>query len=252
MRTGRESRDDTAVALPNHLTPKASVSSDVYANAQGVNKTLSNFYVVLGTVPRHMTPPCVHSSTSSIFRFRHSDRITHHCGWAFSVHISNENGLSQEVLEERAQVEKWFDCPSKDLAPLHSVKNGILHNAFSTSPKRGCRFEEKCSYAHRQVEEQPSKRFKKNGDKSAVAMLKIIHQLGCVFQDMEPPKSTTILRNSSNMLKPIRCVRFTKAVVRHANIRDRNPPLGMLCPGDPQQCNPSSHLRKVGVCLHQI
>ena len=30
----------------------------------------------------------------------------------------------------------------------------------------------KCSYAHRQVDEQPSKRYKKNDDKSAVAMLK--------------------------------------------------------------------------------
>ena len=30
---------------------------------------------------------------------------------------------------------------------------------------------EKCSYAHRQVDEQPSKRAKKNDDKSAVAML---------------------------------------------------------------------------------
>ena len=38
--------------------------------------------------------------------------------------------------------------------------------------KSGCRFGEKCSYAHRQVDEQPSKRSKKNGDKSAVAMLK--------------------------------------------------------------------------------
>ena len=28
----------------------------------------------------------------------------------------------------------------------------------------GCRFGEKCSYAHRQVDEQPSKRSKKNGD----------------------------------------------------------------------------------------
>ena len=53
-------------------------------------------------------------------------------------------------------------------------------------------FCEKCSYAHRQVEEQPSKRSKKNGDKSAVAMLKSTRQLGCVFQDLEPPKSTTI------------------------------------------------------------
>ena len=30
----------------------------------------------------------------------------------------------------------------------------------------------KCFYAHRQVDEQPSKRSKKNDDKSAVAMLK--------------------------------------------------------------------------------
>ena len=38
--------------------------------------------------------------------------------------------------------------------------------------KNGCRFGEKCSYAHRQVDEQPTKRSKKNDDKSAVAMLK--------------------------------------------------------------------------------
>ena len=38
--------------------------------------------------------------------------------------------------------------------------------------ENGCRFGEKCSYLHRQVGEQPSKRSKKNDDKSAVAMLK--------------------------------------------------------------------------------
>ena len=38
--------------------------------------------------------------------------------------------------------------------------------------KSGCRFGEKCSYAHRQVDEQPGKRSKKNDDKSAVAILK--------------------------------------------------------------------------------
>ena len=37
--------------------------------------------------------------------------------------------------------------------------------------KSGCRFGRKCSFAHRQVDEQPTKRSKKN-DKSAVAMLK--------------------------------------------------------------------------------
>ena len=77
--------------------------------------------------------------------------------------------------------------------------------------EKGCRFEEKCSCAHRQVDEQPGKRSQKNGDKSAVAMLKITRQLGCVSQDMEPPKSTTILRKNSNILKPTRCVKFTKS-----------------------------------------
>ena len=65
-------------------------------------------------------------------------------------------------------------------------------------------------------------------------MLKITRQLGCVFQDMDPPKSSSILRKSSNILKPIR---FTKAVFRHADIRDQNPSLGMICPGDPHQRN---------------
>ena len=101
-------------------------------------------------------------------------------------------------------------------------------------------FGKKCSNANRQVDEQPSERSKNNGDKSTVATLQITRQLGCVLQDMEPPKSSSILRKSSNILKPIRCVRFTQAVVRHGNIRDQNPSLGMICPGDPQQRDPNA------------
>ena len=44
-----------------------------------------------------------------------------------------------EVLEAEAQVGKWLDyrarITSKELAPLHPVKNGILQNACSTSQK---------------------------------------------------------------------------------------------------------------------
>ena len=69
--------------------------------------------------------------------------------------------------------------------------------------------------------------------------LKNTRQLGCVSQDMEPPKSSSILRKSSNILKPIRFVPFTRAVLRHATIRDQNPSLGMICPGDPHQRNPT-------------
>ena len=96
------------------------------------------------------------------------------------------------------------------------------------------RFGEKCSCAHRQVDEQLSKKVSKR-----MVMLKITRQLGCVFQDMEPPKSSSILRKSSNIRKPIRCVRFTESVVRHANIRDQNPSLGMICPCEPHQRNPN-------------
>ena len=74
----------------------------------------------------------------------------------------------------------------------------------------------------------------KNCDKSAVAIVKSTRQLGCVFQVLKPPKFSSILRKSSNIRKPIRCVQFTKAVVRHANIRDQNPSLGMICPSDPK------------------
>ena len=71
-------------------------------------------------------------------------------------------------------------------------------------------------------------------------MLKITRQWGCVFQDMEPPKSSSVLRKSSDIQKPLQRVKFTKAVARHANNRDQNPSLEMICPGDPHQRNPNA------------
>ena len=143
--------------------------------------------------------------------------------------------------------------------------------------KSGCRFGEKCSFAHRQVDEQPTKRSKTNNDKSAVAMLKKgnwqeresvsdachdrpgqlvkrsdkklgqkssqrrssdARQLGCVFQDMTPPKS--ILRKSTDKPRPIKSVKFTKAIARHTKIRDQNPSLGYICPGEPHHRSPNA------------
>ena len=46
--------------------------------------------------------------------------------------------------------------------------------------QNGCKFGDKCSNAHRQVDEHPSKKSKTNGDKIAVAILKNTRQLGCV------------------------------------------------------------------------
>ena len=63
-------------------------------------------------------------------------------------------------------------------------------------------------------------------------------QLGCVFQDMKPPKP--ILRKSSDMQKPIQRVKFTKAIARHTKIRNENPSLGYICPGEPHQRSPNA------------
>ena len=143
--------------------------------------------------------------------------------------------------------------------------------------KNGCRFGEKCSFAHRQVDIQPTKWSKSNNDKSAVALLKKddwheresvanghhdssgkpdckrgkklgrnsskrqlsdARQLGCVFQDMTPPKS--ILRKSTDMPKPIQRVKFTKAIARHTKSRDQNPSLGYICPGEPHERSPNA------------
>ena len=63
-------------------------------------------------------------------------------------------------------------------------------------------------------------------------------QVGCVCQDMEPPKS--ILRKSSDMQKPIQRVKFTKAIARHTKIRDQNPSLGYIRPCEPHQRSPNA------------
>ena len=66
-----------------------------------------------------------------------------------------------EVPEEKVPVVECFDgharITSNELAPIHSVKSGTLHNACSTRPCVVAGFWEKCSYAHRQVDEQHSK-----------------------------------------------------------------------------------------------
>ena len=42
------------------------------------------------------------------------------------------------------------------------------------------------------------------------------------------------------MPKPIQRVKFTKAIARHTNIRDQNPSLGYICPGEPHERSPNA------------
>ena len=88
----------------------------------------------------------------------------------------------------------------------------------------GCKFGSKCSFPHWKVEEQPNKKPKKGGDKSAVAFVKEVRQLGCVLQDTEPLESSSILRKGTKVLGPFRRVRFRRAALRQANIREKKGP----------------------------
>ena len=50
---------------------------------------------------------------------------------------------------------------------------------------------------------------KKIGCKGFVALLMNSEQLGCVFQDVEPSKSNSILRKSMKTLRPKHTVKFS-------------------------------------------
>ena len=42
------------------------------------------------------------------------------------------------------------------------------------------------------------------------------------------------------MQKPIQRVKLTKAIARHTKLRDQNPSLGHICPGEPHQRSPNA------------
>ena len=79
---------------------------------------------------------------------------------------------------------------------------------------------------------------KKLGRRSSQRRSSDARQLGCVFQDMT--RTMSILRKSTHMRKPIQRVKFTKAIARHTKIRDQNPSLGYICPGEPHQRSPNA------------
>ena len=52
---------------------------------------------------------------------------------------------------------------------------------------------------------------------------------------MEKPKSSSIFAEELKYMEPIQRVRFTESVLRHADIPDHNPLLGMICADDLQR-----------------
>ena len=86
----------------------------------------------------------------------------------------SENHREPEVPEAEVPVVKRLDGLARitfeELAITHFEKKWHPPECLFYKTTSGCRFGEKCSFAHRQVDEQPTKWSKKNDDKSAVAM----------------------------------------------------------------------------------
>ena len=84
------------------------------------------------------------------------------------MQLNEIKSVENPKSREEVPVVECLDGParitSKELAPIHSVQSGTLQNACSTRPRLVADLVEKCSYAHRQVDERPSKMSKKNDD----------------------------------------------------------------------------------------
>ena len=133
------------------------------------------------------------------------------------VEVRRTNRTSEAGVHLGSSLDSRAKTTWKLFAPNHFVTIG--ESQFYES-KLGCKFGDECSFPHWKVEEQPNERPTKGGDKSAVAVVKDVRQLGCVSQDTDPPESSAILRKGTKVLGPIRRVRFTRTALRQANIRE--------------------------------
>ena len=88
----------------------------------------------------------------------------------------SENHRGPEVPEVRVPSGRMSRWPCKDYLKgtcnNSSCKRWHPPECLFYKNKNGCRFGEKCWFAHRQVDTQPTKWSKSNNDKSAVALLK--------------------------------------------------------------------------------
>ena len=87
-----------------------------------------------------------------------------------------EKHREPEVPEEKSPIGRMSRWSCKDYlkgtCTTPSCEKWHPPECLFYKTKSGCRFGDKCSYSHRHVDEQPSKRSRKHGDKSAVAMFK--------------------------------------------------------------------------------
>ena len=166
--------------------------------------------------------------------------------WALPRGRIKETHRELEVPEATVPVVECLDGParitSKELAPIHSVKNGILQNACSARQIWGKVL--LCTppgwrTAWQKVQKEWWQKFCGHVEKEWAASKNRVPCSGRLFI-----KYTTIgLRLSGHgaaevfIPKPIRCVKFTQPLYVTPTFDTKKPSLGMICPGEPHQRN---------------
>ena len=96
-----------------------------------------------------------------------------------------------------------------DIVRIRHVIFGILPGVNTTKHNRDAHSVKSASLCTERLTVSLT-RNRKNGGKGSVVLLKNSKQLGCVFQDIEPPKSKSILRKGTTFLGPKCSGKFSK------------------------------------------
>ena len=179
-----------------------------------------------------------------------------------------------EVPEAKVPVEECFDCParitSKELAPIHSVKSGILRGACSTSPRVDADLEKSARMRIAKLKNSLAKGLKRMVTKVQWpcwrSMIRTIERGNPLFAVTRVTSATDLLgadhQMHDNWVAYLRIWsrrslhRFYGRAQTHGNQSDvlnsQKPSyvtltfetkihrLEMICPGDPHQRNPNA------------
>ena len=150
----------------------------------------------------------------------------------------SENHRGPEVPEVRVPVVECLDGLARITLEEVAITHFVDKRAVAVLKKGNWQERESVSDGCHDRRGKPGKRGdEKLGQNSSERQFFDARQLGCVFQDMKPPKS--VLRKGTDMPRPIQRVKVTKAIARHTKIRDQSSSLGKICPGEPHERIPT-------------
>ena len=125
---------------------------------------------------------------------------------------------------------------SKASARTHRVILGTVGCVRSVYHSQTPSFTNNVCFLHSETDRHP-KKAKKGGRKGSVAVVRIVMQLECEFQDAAPPKVKSILRTGTNSWRPRRRLRLTSKALQSGKKRECQPSLGVIQPTHPHERN---------------